>query len=85
MNEDVYYLIALTFVSNIGTGIGKKLLVHIGNAKDVFKENVKVLKAIPGIGDSVANSLKSTKMAFAMAEKEVNYVMKNLFGNFIRR
>ncbi|MDD3914178.1 MAG: DNA-processing protein DprA [Bacteroidales bacterium] len=77
MNEDVYYLIALTFVSNIGTGIGKKLLVHIGNAKDVFKENVKVLKAIPGIGDSVANSLKSTKMAFAMAEKEVNYVMKN--------
>jgi len=74
-NELLYYL-ALQKAEGVGAVNAKKLIVHCGNAKAVFKEKHAHLSKIDGIGNFVLKGLKS-KTLFKAAEKEINFILKN--------
>lgn len=74
--EELFYMIALTQVENVGIAIGKKLLSKFGSARDIFKEKEKNLMKIPCLGSNVVDSLKS-KAPLSKAEEELDYVINN--------
>lgn len=74
--EELFYMIALTQVENVGIAIGKKLLSKFGSARDIFKEKEKNLMKIPCLGSNVVDNLKS-KAPLSKAEEELDYVINN--------
>jgi len=77
MTQDalIYYL-ALQKAKGVGSVNAKKLLVHCGTAKAVFKNKASSLSKIEGIGLKVINGLKN-KNLFNLAEKELAFITKN--------
>ena len=67
------YEIALTLIPKIGDVQGKKLVAYCGGVEAVFREKRKNLLKIPGVGQSIANSL-NRKEVFARAEKEMGFI-----------
>lgn len=74
--EELFYMIALTQVDNVGIATGKKLLSKFGSARDIFKEKEKNLMKIPCLGNNVVDSLKS-KEPLLKAEEEIDFVINN--------
>jgi len=75
-NEELFYQLALTFVPGIGTKRGRVLLEHFGNATDIFKCPLKELKNADGVGEIKAKGFRDAEV-LGMAEKELNFVLKN--------
>jgi len=74
--SDLFYYLALQKAEGVGAVNAKKLIVHCGNAKAVFKEKAAHLSKIDGIGNFVVEALRS-KALFKAAEKECAFVLKN--------
>jgi DNA processing protein len=68
-----FYEIALSLVPGIGDVLGKKLISYCGCAEAVFKENKKLLRKIPRVGENVLVTL-SGKEIFLRAEKEMTFI-----------
>lgn len=75
-NEDLFYLMALTFVPGIGGKTGRLLMERFGSASKVFKATLKELKQVEGVGEVKAKGFKETDI-FNKAEKELEFVSKN--------
>lgn len=75
-NHDLYYLLALQCVPNLGDASAKKLIRKLGSAEAVFKEKKKLLELIPGIGKSKLEFIDD-KANFVKAEKELKYIVDN--------
>jgi DNA processing protein len=71
--EEIYYQIALSFVSNIGPKMATGLIAEFGSAKAVLTAPLKQLMKLEGVGELRAKSLKDTK-AFALADQEMKYI-----------
>ncbi len=71
--EEIYYQIALSFVSNIGPKMATGLIAEFGSAKAVLTAPIKQLMKLEGVGELRAKSLKDTK-AFALADQEMKYI-----------
>ncbi len=75
-HEDVFYLLALQKVENIGDVVAKKLIATFGSAEAVFKAKSAEIRSIEGIGNCRIKNLRS-KTAFEQAEAELMFIEKN--------
>ena len=75
-HEELFYLLALQKVENIGDVVAKKLLSTFGTAENVFNAKSSEIQSIDGIGECRIKNLKS-KVAFEQAESELNFIEKN--------
>lgn len=77
MNEqDLFHLLALQKVEGVGDIMAKKLIVHCGNAGNVFDMKTSQLSGIDGVGSVLLNNLRD-KTIFEKAEKELKFIQQN--------
>lgn len=74
--EILKYQIGLTLIPGIGDVVGKKLMAYCGGVKAIFSENRNALLKIPGIGNTIVNSILSQKI-LSKAEGEIKFIEKN--------
>jgi len=67
------YKIGITLIPGIGSISAKKLIAYCGSIEAVFKEKKKALLKIPGIGESLAESVINQKV-LGLAEKEIEFI-----------
>lgn len=75
-HEELYYLMALSFVPGIGTKTGRALIERFGTATNVFRTPLKELKNAEGIGEVKVKGFKSEEI-LKRAEQELNFLLKN--------
>ena len=75
-HQELYYLLAIQRIPNLGNASAKKIIRKLGSAEAVFKEKKHLLERIPGIGKSKVAFLDK-KDNFQKAEKELEYIIKN--------
>jgi DNA processing protein len=74
MSDDLLkYKIGISLIPGIGSINAKKLIAYTGGVEAVFKEKKKSLLKIPGIGESLAESIVNQKI-INLAEKEVGFI-----------
>ena len=73
--ELLLYKIGLTLIRGVGDVNGKKLVAYCGGVEAVFKENKQNLLKIPGIGQSIVNSINDSKILLR-AEEELKFIEK---------
>lgn len=76
MNKDLLYKIAISLLPGIGPVNAKKLISYTGSVEDVFREQKRHLKNIPGIGKSLINKLDFSA-ALRKAQQELEFVLKH--------
>ncbi|NVN93883.1 MAG: DNA-protecting protein DprA [Bacteroidetes bacterium] len=69
------YRIALSLIPGVGDIIGKKLISYCGGVEAVFKEKKSNLLKIPGIGETLVNSIVNHDM-FERVDKEIAFIEK---------
>jgi len=74
--EEVFHMVALSFVEGVGAKTAKKLLEHFDNAKSIFNYFKEERTALNIESASIKKALES-KAAFLMAEREIAYAEKN--------
>jgi len=74
--EDLFYKIAVSLIPGVGDVNAKKLIAHCGGAEAVFKESKSNLLRIDGLGQKIANNIKSTSI-MESAEKELQFIEDN--------
>jgi DNA processing protein len=68
--------IALTKIKGIGPKLSRILLAYNGSVEDIFRSSKKQLLAIPGIGETITNTIQS-KSYRPEAEEEHNFILKH--------
>jgi DNA processing protein len=68
--------IALTNLKNIGHGLGKLLVSHLGSAEAVFNASPAKLLTVPGVGEKTVRELNFDE-ALQKAAEELKFVEKN--------
>ncbi len=76
MDEKLIYKIALSMVPGVGGILARNLVAYVGSADGIFRESVKSLKKIPGIGEVNARRIQQ-KEVLQKAEKEILFIEKN--------
>jgi len=76
MDENLLYKIALLIILGIGGILARNVIAYVGSVEGVFKESLKSLQKIPGIGEINAHRIKD-KDIFKNAEKELRFIEKN--------
>jgi len=76
MDENLLYKIALSIIPGIGGILARNVIAYVGSVEGVFKESLKSLQKIPGIGEINAHRIKD-KDIFKNAEKELRFIEKN--------
>jgi DNA processing protein len=71
--------IALTYLKNIGPGLGKLMVSHLGSAEAVFNASANKLLTVPGIGEKTIRELNFDE-ALQKAAEELNFAEKNGIG-----
>lgn len=74
--EEWLHRIGLTLIEGIGDINAKNLLAYCGSAEAVFREKKGKLLKIPGIGQTLANSVQQSKVVLTHAEKELRFIKK---------
>ncbi len=75
MVEDLIYKLAISMLPGIGPVKARKLISYVGSIEGVFKENVKNLEKIPGIGRILASKI-NLENVIDNAKKEAEFVSK---------
>jgi DNA processing protein len=74
--EELFSRMALTQVDGIGPQISKTLIAYCGSAKSVFREKSSILRRIPEIGKTRAESISKFNQ-FLRVEKEMDFIERN--------
>ncbi|UAM98241.1 DNA-processing protein DprA [Polaribacter litorisediminis] len=74
--EKLLAILRLQKSKAIGDVLAKKLIVHIGDVEQIFKEKTATLQKINGIGNHVLKHLFDENNA-KLAEQELRYIQKN--------
>jgi DNA processing protein len=72
--EDILYTLALTKIDGIGDITAKKLINHLGNAKNVLESPKKQLQKIDGIGEILIEKIKKAS-TLKEAEQELKFIV----------
>jgi DNA processing protein len=75
MEQQLLYKIGITQIPGIGDVTAKKLVAYCGGVEAVFKEKVKNLLKVPGIGQTLAETIVKSKV-LERAEKEIKFIEK---------
>ncbi len=73
---DLQFILALQRVPNLGDATAKKLIRHTGSAEGVFREKIRNLLKIDGIGKSKLQELQDS-VHLKAAEKEIAFIEQN--------
>ncbi len=76
MDDDLYYLVALSLVEGIGSVSAKRLISMFSTAQDVFRAKVSELVKVDGVGLQTAKEITS-KSVFSRADIELKFIEKN--------
>lgn len=76
MNNKLIYRIALSMIPGVGGILARNLVAYVGSVEGVFRESVKSLMKIPGIGEINARRIQQ-KEIIQKAEKEITFIEKN--------
>ncbi len=68
--------VALSFIKNIGPVLAKSLIIHFGDAEQVFKVSKAKLLHVPGFGEKRVGEMDLT-YALHRAEEELRFMEKN--------
>lgn len=71
-SEEYLYTIALRQCKNIGNANLKKLITHVGSAKEVWQSSPKNLQSIHGIGKNITKEIGKVEF-LSKAEKELKF------------
>lgn len=74
-HEEILRLLALKNVSHVGDIMAKNLISYCGDAVTVFKEPLRHLMKIPGVGETVARNIREADLS--RAEKELEFIQRN--------
>ena len=72
-NEELLHVLALINADGIGDVMAKKLIMHFGNAIDVFSAKKQDLQKISGVGNSLISALSDNEI-FKKAKQEIEYI-----------
>lgn len=75
MAQQLIYKIGITLIPGIGDVTAKKLIAYCGGVEAVFKEKIKALLKVPGIGQTLAETIVNNKV-LSRAEKEIKFIEK---------
>ncbi|MFG4000689.1 DNA-processing protein DprA [Flavobacterium aquidurense] len=75
-DQDLFYLLALLKVDGVGDIMAKKMLMHCGNAENVFKTKINQIAAIDGVGSVLLKNLKDNSI-FDKANRELEFIKSN--------
>jgi DNA processing protein len=75
--DNLQLKIALSIIPKIGPRLVRRLVAYTGGIEAIFKENKRMFEKIPGIGKGKASFIKDGSDFLRIAEKEVEYIMKN--------
>ncbi|MBN2669616.1 MAG: DNA-processing protein DprA [Bacteroidales bacterium] len=70
--NNIKYLIALSFIKGVGSVTARQLISYLGSAEAIFKASKASLQKIPGVGPVLASNLKDIN-AIVLAEKELEF------------
>lgn len=73
MEQQLLYRIGITLIPGIGDVTAKKLIAYCGGVEAVFKEKIKELLKVPGIGQTLAEAIVKSKV-LSRAEKEIKFI-----------
>jgi DNA processing protein len=73
--EELRLLLTMTQIPKIGDVLAKNLISYCGSAEAVFKESLKGLMKIPGVGEQAARNIREAD--FSWAESELVFIEKN--------
>ncbi|HNW97340.1 MAG TPA: DNA-processing protein DprA [Bacteroidales bacterium] len=76
MEQQLLYKIGITMIPGIGDITAKKLVAYCGGVEAVFREKLKGLMKVPGIGQTLAETIARNDV-LSRAEKEIKYIQKN--------
>jgi len=74
-DQELRYLLALTFLPHIGSITARKLIAYTGSGEAVFFEKKSNLMKIPGIGNILAENTRSREV-FDKADSEMDFMRK---------
>ncbi len=74
--DSLFYQIALTKVPRVGPRLAKNLISYCGGVREIFTTSARKLRAIPGVGDSIARHIRQQK-GHREAESELRFIEKN--------
>ncbi|GAA4465765.1 DNA-processing protein DprA [Nemorincola caseinilytica] len=75
-NEELFYLLALSFIPGVGVRTGRALLARFGSAKAVFSAPLKELTTIDGVSDARAKAFREPDI-LQKAGAELDFILKN--------
>lgn len=76
MNELLKYKIAIDLIPGVGSKNAKKLIAYAGSIAQVFSLKKSHLLKIPGIGESLANTISNNQSVLKRAEEEIQFLEK---------
>lgn len=74
--NELLYILALQNLPNLGDSTAKKLIRHLGSAREVFSEKKQNLLKIDGIGDIKLKGLEDPGY-LKLAEEELRFIEEN--------
>ena len=74
--SDLQFVLALQHVPNLGDATAKKLLRHAGSAEGIFKEKLRNLMKIDGVGQGKLKELNDP-VHLRAAEKEMEFIQQH--------
>ncbi|MDT0675325.1 DNA-processing protein DprA [Autumnicola musiva] len=74
--SQLFYVLALQHVPNLGDSTAKKLIRHFGSAEAVFKEKKQNLLKLEGVGQARIAELQNSAH-FKAAENELKFIERN--------
>lgn len=74
--EELFYTIALSSITNITSIIKRQLLLSTESATQIFTEKERLLELVPDISPKLIKRLNQSE-AFQRAEKELLFIQKN--------
>ncbi|NJM14953.1 MAG: hypothetical protein HC896_05830 [Bacteroidales bacterium] len=77
MKESSLYVIALSFLTNIGPVAARKLIAAVGSAEDVFIKPLKEIAEIKNVNPSLVKVLEDRLNALKKAEEEIKFAEKH--------
>lgn len=76
MSEKLKYQIGIGLIKGVGPILARNLIAYLGDEEAVFKESVKNLSKIPGIGTVLAQSVSRADV-LKRAEQEMSFIQKH--------
>ena len=74
-NNNLQFKLALALIPGVGAGLVRSLVASTGSPEAVFKENIRALQKIPGVGETLSTRIRASD-TLSRAEEEMRFMRK---------